>query len=167
MYLNWRDTITVTELDQVIATGAIPMVTWNCGDTDARVLAGRDDARVDEVAAVLAQFQFPVFLRWFPDPNVKTTAGDAVWGGVAQQAMWRPTNTFTSRWSIKAQPTWPSCGPSTPPHPRRVARGGSFYPGAEYVNWIGADGYATTSKTANVSNDFGTWYVTFLPTSRS
>ena len=81
VYLNWRDTITVTELDQVIATGAIPMVTWNCGDTDARVLAGQDDARIDEVATVLAHFQFPVFLRWFPDPNVKTTAGDACLGG--------------------------------------------------------------------------------------
>ena len=161
VYLNWRDTITATELDQVIATGAIPMVTWNCGDTDARVLAGRDDARIDEVAAVLAHFQFPVFLRWFPDPNVKTTAGDACLGGrgakgyvaayrhLHQQVVADGATNVAFVWSVDTTT------------PQASGSWGSFYPGAQYVNWIGADGYATTSTTANVSNDFGTWYATY------
>ena len=161
VYLNWRDTITVTELDQVIATGAIPMVTWNCGDTDARVLAGRDDAHIDEVATVLAHFQFPVFLRWFPDPNVKTTAGDACLGArgaagyvAAYQHLHRQ---IVADGATNVAFVW-SVDTTTP---QASGSWGSFYPGAQYVNWIGADGYATTSTTANVSNDFGTWYATF------
>ncbi len=69
MFLNWNDPITVTELDQVIATGGIPMITWNCGAKDSNVIAGRDDRQIDSLAAKLALFRLPVFLRWFPDPN--------------------------------------------------------------------------------------------------
>ena len=80
VYLNLDDSITVTELDQVIATGGIPMITWSCGDTDANVTKGLDDSQINLVAAKSAQFRLPVFLRWFPDPNVENAAGRACLG---------------------------------------------------------------------------------------
>ena len=37
----------------------------------------------------------------------------------------------------------------------------SYYPGAKYVDWIGADGYASSTNTETMSADFGAWYADF------
>ena len=84
IFLNWNDPITVTDLDQVVATGAIPMITWKCGAKDANVVAGRDDPQIDMLAAKLTQFQLPVFLRWFPDPGASTSNYSCLAGGGAE-----------------------------------------------------------------------------------
>ena len=74
-FQNWAEPVDVAGLDSVAATGAIPMVTWNCGDTDANVAAGSDDAMVSAEAQALAATDVPVLFRWFPDPNL--TGGSA------------------------------------------------------------------------------------------
>ena len=56
----------VTQLDQVWAQGSIPMITWNCGDSDSNVASGKDDALISAVAQKLAATQIPIFLRWYP-----------------------------------------------------------------------------------------------------
>ena len=159
--LDWNDPVTVTELDQVVATGGIPMITWNCGDTDANVTAGLDDGQISLVATTLAQFRLPVFLRWFPDPNMNTAASKAclAGGGAARYvAAYRYIHdkivtagaaNVTYVWSVDT--TTPHGDPSW----------GTYYPGAADVDWIGADGYASSSLTATVASDFGAWYAEF------
>ena len=68
-FQDWAQPVDVAGLDSVAATGAVPMVTWDCGDTDANVVAGLDDAVVSAEAKGLAATDIPVLLRWFPDPN--------------------------------------------------------------------------------------------------
>ena len=97
--LDWNDPVTVTELDQVVATGGIPMITWNCGDTDANVTAGlRRPAKSAWLATTLAQFRLPVFLRWFPDPNMQHGSQQSMSGarGCAPGTS-RPIDTSTTK----------------------------------------------------------------------
>ena len=142
VFLDWGDPLTVTDLDRVVATGGTPMITWNCGDTDANVTAGLDDGDIRQVATTLAQFGLPVFLRWFPDPNVNTAASKACLGGggaagyvAAYQHIhdtlaaggvanvtyvWSvdtTTLTVTPRGAptIRVRPTWTGSGPTATP----------------------------------------------------
>src|SRR5271168_2826302 len=41
---SWSVPVGIAQLRRVAGTGAIPMITWECGDTDANVTAGADDA---------------------------------------------------------------------------------------------------------------------------
>ncbi len=163
VFLDWGDPLTVTELDQVVATGGTPMITWNCGDTDANVTAGLDDGEINQVATTLAQFGLPVFLRWFPDPNRNTTASNACLGGngaAGYVAAYRYIHdklaaagaaNVTFVWSVNT--TAPHGDPSW----------GTYYPGPADVDWIGADGYASSNLTATVASIFGAWYAEFSP----
>ena len=158
IYLNWNDPITVTELDQVVATGGIPMVTWNCGAKDSNVIGGRYDSQIDSVAAKLAQFQLPVFLRWFPDPNATGTACLAKGGAAGYVAAYRHIHDrLVAAGATNVSFVW-SVDTTTPQASQSWS---NFYPGAQYVDWIGADGYATSSSTESAANDFGTWYADF------
>ena len=161
VFLNWNDSISVTDLNKVIATGGIPMITWNCGAKDVNITAGRYDSVIDSLGAKLAQFQLPVFLRWFPDPNANTAATNACLGGsgatgyvaayqhIHDRLVTDGASNVTFVWSVdttgtQSSPSW-----------------SNFYPGTQDVDWIGGDGYATSSATASVASDFGAWYSAF------
>ncbi len=85
-YQNWTEPVDVAGLDTVAATGAIPLVTWSCGDTDAHVAAGLDDQRVTAEARGLAATDVPVLLRWFPDPNRPSDPATASCLGATERA---------------------------------------------------------------------------------
>jgi len=161
VFLDWGDPLTVTELDQVVATGGTPMVTWNCGDTDANVTAGLDDGEIRLVATTLAQFGLPVFLRWFPDPNMNTAASKACLGGggaAGYVASYRYIHdTLAAAGAANVSYVWSV--DTTTPHDD--PSWGTYYPGPADVDWIGADGYASSSLTATVASDFGAWYSEF------
>ena len=163
IFLNWNDPITVTALDQVVATGAIPMITWKCGAKDVNVAAGSDDLLIDALAAKLTQFDLPVFLRWFPDAdasasNASCLAGAGATGYVAafrhihDRLLADGASNVSFVWSVDATT---SASPSS---------WSQFYPGSASVDWIGADGYATSPATASVADDFGAWYAAFSDT---
>ena len=161
VYLNWNESITVTDLDQVTATGGIPLITWGCGAKDVNVTAGGYDKQIDSLAAKLAQFQAPVFLRWFPDPNTTTDSGTvclansgaagyvAAYQHIHDRLVADGASNVTFVWSVDT--TTPQSSQSW----------SSFYPGAHDVDWIAADGYAISATTASLANDFGTWYSEF------
>ena len=144
------------------------MITWNCGvkkDADADVANGANDGRIDQLAAVLKQFQLPVFLRWFPDANADTNTtclgshGAAGYVAAYQHIHDRLT---TKDGVTNATFVW-SVDTTTPPAGTAWT---AWYPGDAYVDWVGLDGYATPS-TPNVSDDFRNWYNTVSPKSRS
>ena len=151
----------MTELDQVIATGGIPMITWRCGAKNANVVAGRADSQIDSLAATLIQFQLPVLLRWFPDPNATTTSGAACLanGGAAgyvvayqhihDRLLSDGASNVSFVWSVDTSDSNASVSWN------------HFYPGDQDVDWIGADGYAISDPTASVVSDFGAWYSEF------
>ena len=144
-FQDWDQSADVAGLDSVAATGAIPMVTWSCGDSDANVVAGLDDATVTAEAQALAGTDVPILLRWFPDPNltgVPTTAsclGSA--GASGYIAAYQHIRTlFNAAGATNVAFVW-SVDTSS------GADNGfaNDYPGGDSVDWVGADGDATSA----------------------
>ena len=53
------------------------MIDWRCGDSDANIIAGSDDALITAEAQKLAALKAPVFLRWYWEPNFPSSANYA------------------------------------------------------------------------------------------
>jgi beta-mannanase len=127
-------------LAAVAAYGAIPMVDWNCGDSDANVIAGVDDTMITGVALRLASYARPVFLRWYWEPNFPNSAkyrsciGQGGTDGyvAAWQHIWR---IFQAAGATNVAFVW---NPGAAGDQTDLL---SYYPGNQYVDWIGIDGY--------------------------
>ena len=46
IYQTWKNPAPTRQVEQVVADGSIPMIDWACGDTDANIIAGSDDALI-------------------------------------------------------------------------------------------------------------------------
>ncbi len=158
---DWGTLVDIAQLRRVAGTGAIPMITWECGDTDANVTAGADDALITRFAHELSALGAPVMVRWFPDANGSSPAAQACLGtgGAAgyvaafqhvSRLLASATNAATV-WSVDtsqgSSSTWTD-----------------FFPGAASVAWIAADDESPTPAPADpqgVTSAFGSWYSTF------
>ena len=158
---SWSVPVGIAQLRRVAGTGAIPMITWECGDTDANVTAGVDDPLITRFAHELSSLGAPVMVRWFPDANGSSPATQACLGagGAAgyvaafqhvSQLLGSATNAATV-WSV-----------DTSQGSRSDWAG--FYPGASSTDWIAADDESPTAAPGDpggVSSAFGSWYSTF------
>ncbi len=165
-FQDWSEPVNVAGLDRVAATGAIPMVTWDCGDTDASVAAGLDDATVTAEAQSLAATDVPILLRWFPDPNATgvpaTSACLGTGGASGFVAAYRHIHSlFEAAGATNVAFVW-SVATSAGVDPNFA----SYYPGAGLVDWIAADGSPSPGarpQPAVYSPEFESWYATFSP----
>ncbi len=160
---GWGVPVDTAQLGRVAATGAVPMVTWECGDTDADVIAGADDTLITAFARQLRSLGAPVLVRWFPDPNASGPATQrclgsggasgyvAAFGHVEQLLVAAGATNAATVWSVDtAQGTG--------------SEWAGFYPGASSADWIAADGYdppAGPQDPEGVTAAFGSWYSTF------
>ncbi len=110
---SWSVPVDIAQLRRVAGTGAIPMITWECGDTDANVTAGADDALITRFAHELNSLGAPVMVRWFPDANGSSPATQRCLGA-AGAAGYVAAFQHVSRLLPPAPPTWRPSGPSTP-----------------------------------------------------
>jgi len=127
--------------------GRLPLVSWNCGDTNANVAAGKDDATIDAFAAGIKSYAKPVMLRWFWEMNLSDKDNTRA---VCHDATYDPPGGFDAAHFVAAwqhvhdrfvadgvtNVVWLWC-PSTGPWPAANA----YYPGAAYVDWVGIDTY--------------------------
>ncbi len=162
MYQSWANAVSTRELQQVLADGAIPMIDWRCGDSDANIIAGTDDALISAEAQELASLKAPIFLRWYYEPNFTGSANYAACignlGPAGYVAAFRHVHDLFA-----------AAGASNVAFVFSMASSGNdqdldqYYPGSSYVDWIAVDGYSKT--TAPVSSDvvdrFGPWYSDF------
>ena len=161
------------QLQGDISHGRVPVISWACDSKLAssnHVIAGGDsneDAVITATAKALAQYPGPVLLRWFWEFNVlannQSCRGDS--GGKptslvyndfigAWQRIWR---LFQSAGATNVVFLWNPGhynvdGDADDPH--------GFYPGNNYVDWIGLDTYQRTT-TASFDDDFGLFYNDF------
>lgn len=138
------------------------MIDWECGDTDANVIAGTDDALITGFAQQLAALKGPIFLRWFYEPNfpggVNYTNCVSNLGPAGYVKAYRHIHDlFEAAGATNVAFVW-NIGASGTDHDWI-----DYYPGAAYVDWITADGYVRTSiPTSGVfSLRFAQWYQTF------
>ena len=138
------------------------MIDWYCGDTDANIIAGNDDALITAEARELAAFKAPVFLRWYWEPNFPRSANYADCIGSLGPAGYAAA--FRHIHDLFA-----AAGASNVAFVFSMATSGpdqdlyAYYPGSNYVDWIAADGYLRTAAppATGFGDQFGSWYSDF------
>ncbi len=160
---SWSVPVDLGQLRRVAGTGAIPMITWECGDTDANVTAGADDALITRFARELSSLGAPVMVRWFPDANGSSPATQGCLGAGGATgyvaAFQHVSQLLASAGATNAATVWSvdtSQGSSTD--------WAGLYPGPSSADWIAADDESPTPGPADpggVSSAFGAWYSTF------
>ena len=194
VYQDWKVTVLNTQLDQILAAGGIPSITWSCGSPDKTVAAAnaydakgnpttKDGNAILAFAKQLKAFGGPVLLRWFPDPNAPAAAASQ--GGTEAQinqclggdkGSSSPGSTdyraaFQAIYGIfqHAKATNVAFVWSIDPAQGTPSTWRNYFPGAGYANWIEADDYYNDLKTLpsaqTLSNEFGSWYSSYTSTS--
>jgi hypothetical protein len=150
-FYGWQGAFPGANEADDVAHGRIPIVAWNCGDTDARVAAGDDDAKIVARAKAVKAFGSPIMIRWFWEMNLDDTnnaprkqcydpASDLPAGYFAPGpyiSAWNHIRAvFASQGVTNA--VWLWCVAN--------AHGGpaQYYPGDAAVDWVGMDDYDTT-----------------------
>jgi hypothetical protein len=154
-----------TDVDAVLASGAVPMLSWMTWDpsstgprsssaySNLAIAGGAKDAYITSWARSLAAAQGTVYLRldhemngrWYPwSPGAGTsTAANFV-------AMWRHVHdVFVREGASNVKWVWSpnvACGGCAP-----LA---SLYPGDDYVDWLGLDGYNFGTTEGHVWQSF-------------
>ncbi|GLQ98230.1 glycoside hydrolase family 26 protein [Dyella mobilis] len=129
--------------------GRTPVVTWHCGDSDDNVVAGADDALIENTANAIKAFGHPVFIRWYwemnlPDANHQNCLGTS--GAAGYIKAWRYIHQIFQNQGV-TNVTWlwnPNRADDSSEDPM------PYYPGDDVVDWIGVDGYDKQDV-----NDFG------------
>ena len=161
-----------------ISHGRVPVISWHCDQTGTNsdhVVAAEDpaeDAIITASARALAQYPGPVLLRWFWEFNLLTSqnsvanqaclgnGGNAPKAQVysdfigAWQHIWR---LFQAAGATNVSFLWNpghygADTDSADPHP--------YYPGNQFVDWIGTDSYQRTA-TSTFADDIGLFYSDF------
>ena len=146
VFYAWTDT-----LPQSIASmpaGAIPMISWR-GTTYADILDGGSDALIARAARRLAGFARPVLLRWAWEMN-----GDwYAWGGVKNpehsagfvKCWQRIHRIFADQGATNVSWVWsPNWDSATGESWNQIQ---DYYPGDQYVDWVGMSGYNLHRET--------------------
>ncbi len=151
----------------------VPVISWKCDATvpnsDAVIASGSasEDAIIIASAKALAQYPGPVVLRWFWEVNVlvnnQSCRGDT--GGAPTQAVY---DGFISAWRHIRQ-LFRSAGATNVvflwnPGFGQHDASAPFYPGNEFVDWIGVDTYQR-SENATFADDFDSFYQEFSDSS--
>ena len=134
-------------MQQDIDKGRIPLVSWNCGDTDEDVAAGKADEMLIARAKDAKQYGHPIFLRYYWEFNLpegqKTGHCLEMDAPLAKKqadfiAAWRRIWTiFHDNGADNVIWVW---NPNSMVPPGALDPKG-FYPGDQYVDWVGFDKY--------------------------
>jgi hypothetical protein len=188
-YYQWTDVAAMLDSNGVfqpdaavggdISHGRVPVISWKCDqsttNTDHLVAGGdaNEDAIITATAKALAQYPGPVLLRWFWEFNLlnsgnstgnRNCLGNFTSGPPPQQVYgdfigaWRHIwalfqNAGATNVSFLWNPgTFGADGDQSDPHP--------YYPGNDYVDWIGVDTYQR-STTDGFIDDYDLFYNDF------
>jgi beta-mannanase len=147
-------------LNAIESYGATPLLDWSCGNVQD-IAAGRDDTLIRKYADELRTFRKPVFLRWYWEMNLDDKAHQRCGTGSSDPGSyvtaWRHIwSIFQAEHASNVSFVWAPSGlasktPAT-----------AFYPGDQYVDWIGVDHYddhgAPSTGAGAVTSLFGAFY---------
>jgi mannan endo-1,4-beta-mannosidase len=159
LYTSWTTPAPIGHMQRIVDEGSIPLISWGCTST-AAVNAGSDDQLITAYATRLRSFAHPVLLRWFWEMNLSVPKDVNCIGSGGPAG-------FVSAW-IRIWDIFHQVGATNvsfvwnPGVTGGLTRMAPFFPGASYVDWIGADGYDRNSPgTDAFSQVFGPWYAAY------
>jgi len=151
-YHKWNDNFPAAPEVDDWRNHRIPVISWDCGDTDYDVINGDQDSVITAKAQAFKTYKHPVFLRWFWEMNLPyADENRAVCEDPSrdQDQQFNPTD-YVGAWQhihaiFAAQGVtnvvwlWnPSGNITISPLP--------YYPGATETDWIGFDHYDVTGN---------------------
>lgn len=150
LYLPWGDAarcaLPVKLMDSIYTTGAVPMITWepwqNLFSGQAtmadkkvfqQIVSGRYDAYLDRFSKKIQQLNKPVFIRFAHEADNPQYPWSAAGGNSAAEfkAAWRYVHHFFEK-NKAHQVVWVW-------NPWKPAAVNAYFPGKEYVDWIGVN----------------------------
>ena len=156
VYAKFKAPVPMDTVNSITAAGAVPMIDWSCTNLQS-IVSGELDSVIQQYALTLKSYAKPVFLRWYwefnqnnPSSRICGGFGDPASYVAAWQHIW---NIFHNMGASNVAFVWSpglSGGDSTP-----------YYPGDQYVDWIGIDAYDRSYKgvgAGDFSGIFGGFY---------
>jgi hypothetical protein len=146
-YYGWDSTFPGNNEADDEAHDRIPLVSWKCGDSNARIAAGDDDSLIKARADAFRAFGHPVFLRYQWEMNLyadtkahaacydpKTDLPTGYYSAKHFVAAWqRMYGIFKKEGANKVVWLWNPGGGGPDPT--------QYYPDDAYVDWVGIDEY--------------------------
>jgi hypothetical protein len=144
-FFAWKDSLPPTPN---VPSDAVLLISWRGTSYDS-ITNGSQDAWIARQARTVAAYNRPVFLRWAWEMN-----GDWYpWGGpsngndpAAFVKAWRHVHQIFSREGADSVGwVW---NPNYRSHPGQPWNDyDNYYPGDDYVDWVGISGYGTTTRS--------------------
>ena len=163
-YYQWTDTnlsstsLFLKSVSDDMQNSRIPIVTW-LSDSLTNITSGSDDTYIAGVAQEFAAYQGPIMLRWFiemnltgsnvapllgyPNPAKDATAQQIATAQTNYALAWRRIRQiFDTNGAFNVIWLWnPAGGNDSAPGQTAGGYTDGFYPGDDYVDWIGVDAY--------------------------
>jgi hypothetical protein len=122
-----------------IERGVVPFITWFGGEASL-ILAGEGDERIRAQARLMGQLPSPFFLRYHHEPDGQRSAELGYGGDLGAeryvQAWQRVHRIFAEEGVTNAVWVW-----NTTSSGFEDGRAAAYYPGDDWVDWIGVDPY--------------------------
>jgi len=167
---NWTSTFPGNNESADLLAGRVPVEIWNCGPSDAQIVAGQADLLIQTRAITVLQYGHPVFISYFPDANVpaSTAARQACLDPATDPGQTFSPTEYVSAWqhirSIFAATgvknavwLWTTSSAGSNPLP--------YYPGTSQVDWVGMNVYDANDVT--FAQNFAPMYAALAPLNKS
>jgi hypothetical protein len=159
VFQNWDQAASNSVLNAISSTGAIPVIDWSCGSatgqngSTAAIAKGTFDALITTFARQLKAYGKPVFLRWEWEPNLDQLTNASCLhqtGNTLAQDGLNYTHAWQTIYNIFKGSGANAVGANNVSFVWNPGLAGNistpvlqdFWPGYQFVNWIGIDGYS-------------------------
>jgi hypothetical protein len=158
-YVSFGDVPPFADVRLVAERGSIPMISMNCGSSDAAIAAGKRDGELRADARAFKHYGGPLLFRWFWEMNLTTVNGHAAClgtaGGHGYIAAWRHIWTiFHDVGARNVAFVWCPSDARSAQHQEDL----TYFPGNRYVEWIGADLYDRPTAHGTFAQQFAAFY---------
>lgn len=143
VFYGWSQTFPTWRETWNLQNGRIPLISWT-GTKTTEVTAGWHDNMIRTRARSLKALPGKVFLRWFWEMDDATLDWQTVSAPSYISAWQRIHTIFQQEGAANVAFVW-----SPNAWGVQIGTAQAFYPGAQYVDWIAADGYNWAPKRPN------------------
>lgn len=149
-YVHWQDPFPTSEANTVYANGSVPLITWEpwitgSPNTLEAIAAGSYESYVRGFMQAAKDWGHPLFLRFAHEMNGNWYPWDGAHNGAAagpenyKQAFIYIYNVRQQVGATNVYLVWCPNNTSVPSDAWNTIA--AYYPGNQYVDWIGMDGY--------------------------